>query len=62
MEMWWFVLSLDLASVCLRQVIDSEVDACHALPSFMPTLTGGDGDGMQFCEHRFNLTVSASLY
>jgi hypothetical protein len=62
MEMWWFVLSLDLASLCLRQVIDSEVGACHALPGFIPTLTGGDGDGMQFCEHRFNLTGSASLY
>ncbi|KAN0118544.1 Alpha/Beta hydrolase fold [Russula decolorans] len=25
-----------------------EVDACHSLPGFIPTLTGGDGDGMQF--------------
>ncbi|KAI0301186.1 alpha/beta-hydrolase [Multifurca ochricompacta] len=23
-------------------------DACHALPGFVPTLTGGDGDGTQF--------------
>jgi hypothetical protein len=62
MEMWWFVLALDLASLYLLRVIDSEVDACRALPSFMPTLTGGDGDGMQFCENRFNLTGSASIY
>jgi hypothetical protein len=62
MEMRWFVLSLDLTSLCLRRVIDSEVDACNALPDFMPTLTGGDGDDMQFCEHRFNLTRSTSLY
>jgi hypothetical protein len=62
MEMWWFVLSLDLVSLCLRRVVDSEVEACRALPGFMPTLTGGDGDDMQFCEHRFNLTGSASLY
>jgi hypothetical protein len=59
--MRWFVLSLDLAYL-YRRVIDSEVDACHSLPGFIPTLTGGDGDGMQFCEHRFNLAGSASLY
>ena len=62
MEMWRFVFSLDLGSLCLRRVIDSEVEACNALPGFMPTLTGGDGDDMQFCEHRFSLTESASLY
>ena len=62
MEMWWFVLSLDLASLRLRRVIDSEVGACSALPGFKPTLIGGDGDGMQYCEHRFNLTGSVSLY
>lgn len=62
MEMRRFVLSLDPASLCLRRVIDSEVEACHALPDFMPTLTGGDGDGMQFCEHRFNLSHSPRLF
>jgi hypothetical protein len=60
--MWWFVLSLDLVSLCLRRVIDSEVDACRALPGFIPTMTGGDGDDMQFCEHGFTLTGSASPY
>ena len=54
-------LSLELVSLCLRRVVDSELDACNSLPDFMPTLTGGDGDDMQFCEHRFSLTMSASL-
>ena len=26
-------------------------DACRALPGFEPTLTGGDGDGTQFCKY-----------
>lgn len=60
MELWWFVLSLDLASLCLRRLADNEVlDACVALPGFIPTLTGGDGDDTQFCEHRF---ASISLF
>ena len=29
--------------------------ACDAVPGFLPTLTGGDGDGTQYCNHRVNL-------
>ena len=39
---------------CLNRFTDPTEGACRALPSFVPTLTGGDGDGTQFCEHRFN--------
>jgi hypothetical protein len=46
---------------CLRRVIDGEVAACRSLPGFNVTLTGGDGDDEQFCEHRFNLSVHVSL-
>jgi hypothetical protein len=28
----------------------------------MPTLTGGDGNGTQFCKHRFNFTGPAPFY
>ena len=57
--MWWFVLSI--ASLCSRRVIDWDEDACNAVPGFVPTLTGGDGDDTQFCKHRFDFTGGASL-
>jgi hypothetical protein len=38
-----------------RRVIDWDEGACDALPGFVPTLTGGDGAGTQYCEHSFNL-------
>lgn len=47
---------------CIRWVVDGEVAACNSVTGFNVTLTGGDGADMQFCEHRFNLTGSASLY
>jgi hypothetical protein len=38
------------------QAYRNEKDACNALPGFLPTLTGGDGNDIQFCEHRFAST------
>ena len=58
--MWWLVLSS--ASLRFGRVIDWGEDACNALPGFVPTLIGGDGDDIQFCKHRFNFTERASLY
>lgn len=29
-------------------------EACDALPGFQPTLNGGDGNGVQFCEYYFS--------
>jgi hypothetical protein len=54
MEMWRFVLSS--ASLCFRRVIDWDEEACRAIPGFTEVVTGGDGDGIQFCKRCLNLT------
>jgi hypothetical protein len=39
-----------------RSLSKLEKDACSGAPDFQLTLTGGDGDGIQFCEYYFALT------
>ena len=46
------------ASLYSGWVIDWDEDACNALPGFEATLTGGDGDAIQFRKRRFNLYIS----
>jgi hypothetical protein len=60
MDVWR--LAPSLASLRLRWLIDEHKDACNAVPGFLPNMTGGDGDGTQFCEHRFDLTGPASTW
>jgi len=44
--MWWYV-DLVLAWICRISV---SVEACAAVPDFQVTLTGGDGNAVQYCE------------
>ncbi len=44
------------------RLIDMTIlDACRAVSNFTPTLTGGDGDGMQFCKRRIHLVIPPQL-
>lgn len=38
------------------------IGACNALPKFQPTLTGGDGASVPFCEHALPSHVSRATF
>lgn len=42
--------SLQSSTLLYLDELMSRPDACDAVPDFVVTLTGGDGDGTQFCK------------
>ena len=47
--------------LCRLNDMATALDACRAVSNFTPTLTGGDGDGTQFCKHRVHPVTPPQL-